>query len=87
MFVCDLYPFFYVYMYFLQIYFRQEVIKANVFKSTVAPPTMTLDEFARLEMEGAMERQRRDEEQAQGSSENSDRCVDTQLIQQFRLVF
>jgi len=48
-----------------QITTKQETIKAGVFKPHIAPPTMTLEEFGRLEMEDAIARQRREEEQAQ----------------------
>jgi hypothetical protein len=47
------------------LYIRQETIKAGVFKPHIAPPTMTLEEFGRLEMEDAIARQRREQEQAQ----------------------
>lgn len=46
-----------------QITSTKETIKADVFKPHVPPPTMTLEEFGRLEMEDALQRQRKENEQ------------------------
>lgn len=42
----------------LLLYSRRELIKADIFKSHIAPPTMTLEEFADLEVAQALERER-----------------------------
>jgi hypothetical protein len=39
---------------------RRDVFKANVFGSSIAPPTMTLEEFAELEIAGAREREEKE---------------------------
>jgi immunoglobulin-binding protein 1 len=39
-----------------QLRMQKEVVRANVFKPTVAPPTMTLEEFADIELADAMAR-------------------------------
>jgi immunoglobulin-binding protein 1 len=46
------------------------VFRANVFGSSIAPPTMTLEEFADLEIQGAREREER-ERIAAASQENA----------------
>ena len=51
---------------------RQETIKAGVFKPQIAPPTMTLEEFARLEMEDAVARQQREQEAAAAQGSGTD---------------
>lgn len=39
---------------------QREIVKANVFGMGIAPPTMTLEEFAELELADAMAREERE---------------------------
>jgi len=45
----------------------REVVRAGVFGDRLPPPTMTLEEFADMEMREAQERSAREEEVAQQS--------------------
>lgn len=49
-------------MLYVVLMYRRETIKTNIFRPHIAPPTMTFEEFADLEVKRALERERREKE-------------------------